>query len=93
MNNMNDINNIIEMFSEMQIPELTEIDKKIIALNDELGECYGKLSSTDYKAIKYSEGWYSEEEYKPIKTERENLRIKIREIQSELEELRKELNV
>ena len=33
-----------------------------------------KLSDTDYKAIKYAEGLISEEEYAPIKTERQHLR-------------------
>lgn len=45
-----------------------------------------ELSKTDFKAIKYSEGWYTEEEYKPIKAERETMREKIRELEKELAE-------
>ena len=30
-----------------------------------------KLSETDYKAIKYAEGWLTEEEYAPIKAQRQ----------------------
>ena len=36
-----------------------------------------KLSATDYKAIKYAEGWLSEEEYSPIRAERQALREQI----------------
>lgn len=40
-----------------------------------------QLAETDYKAIKYAEGWYSEKEYAPIKAEREALREQIRELE------------
>lgn len=46
-----------------------------------------ELSSTDYKAIKYSEGLYTNEEYEPIKKERQILRDKINKLQKELDEL------
>ena len=37
-----------------------------------------KLEDSDYKAIKYAEGFISEEEYAPIKAKREALRKQIR---------------
>lgn len=40
-----------------------------------------QLADSDYKAIKYSEGWYTEEEYQEIKEEREKLRQAIRELE------------
>lgn len=40
-----------------------------------------ELSATDYKAIKYAEGWITEEEYAPIKAERQALRDKINEFE------------
>lgn len=46
-------------------------EEKINALKKE-------LASTDYKALKYAEGWFTEEEYAPIKAMREELREKIR---------------
>lgn len=36
-----------------------------------------KLADTDYKAIKYAEGLISDEEYKPIKAERQRIRDEI----------------
>ena len=44
-----------------------------------------QLSATDYKAIKYSEGWLTEEEYAPIKAERQALREQINRLEQELE--------
>lgn len=43
-----------------------------------------KLQETDYKAIKYSEGWLTEEEYAPIKAERQALREEINRLEQEL---------
>ena len=39
------------------------------------------LKSTDYKAIKYSEGVLTEQEYAPIKAEREQARETIRQLE------------
>lgn len=36
-----------------------------------------QLADTDYKAIKYAEGWIPEADYAPIKTERQALRGQI----------------
>ena len=44
------------------------------------------LADTDYKAIKYAEGLISEEEYAPIKAERQHLRDQINELETSLAE-------
>lgn len=51
-----------------------------------------KLSTTDYEAIKYAEGWFTEEEYQPIKEERENIRIQIRSLEEDIKELEERVN-
>jgi hypothetical protein len=43
-----------------------------------------KLTATDYKAIKYAEGLYSDEEYAPTKAERQALREQIRALEAEI---------
>lgn len=43
-----------------------------------------KLAETDYKAIKYSEGWLTEEEYAPVKAERQAIREEINRLEQEL---------
>ena len=49
-----------------------------------INELKRKLSATDYKAIKYAEGLISEEEYAPIKAERESYRVQIREAEEQI---------
>ena len=43
-----------------------------------------QLAATDYKAIKYAEGWLSDEEYTQIKAERQAIRDKINELEREV---------
>lgn len=70
------IKEIIEYTKSPRYP----IDQKINALKR-------KLSATDYKAIKYAEGLLTEEEYAPIKAEREAWRVEIRELEAQLTKL------
>ena len=44
-----------------------------------------KLAETDYKAIKYAEGWLTDEEYAPIKAERQAIREEINKLEKEME--------
>lgn len=45
-----------------------------------------ELASTDYKAIKYAEGWLTDEEYAPIKAERQAIRDEINILESQMKE-------
>ena len=47
------------------------IDVQIEALNKEIGDYMLKLSQTDYRVIKYMEGFYSDEEFLPMKEQRQ----------------------
>ncbi len=51
----------------------------------QINELKKKLSETDYKAIKYAEGWYSDEEYAEEKALRESWREQIRELEAQIE--------
>lgn len=42
-----------------------------------------QLSNTDYKAIKYAEGWLTAEEYEPVRAERQALRDEINRLEEE----------
>ncbi len=53
---------------------------KILALKND-------LQKTDYKAIKYSEGWLTEEEYAETKAERQRIRDEINRLEQELNEV------
>lgn len=43
-----------------------------------------KLQQTDYKAIKYSEGWLTDEEYAETKAERQRIRDEINRLEEEI---------
>lgn len=47
-----------------------------------------ELSQTDYKAIKFAEGWISAEDYAPIKAERQAMRDEINSLQAQLDALK-----
>lgn len=51
-----------------------------------------QLSETDYKAIKYAEGLLTEEEYAPIKAERQQMRDEINRLEAELAQQDGDLN-
>ena len=53
------------------------------AKEQEIARLKKELSATDYEAIKYSEGWFTDEEYAPIKAMREELREQIRKLENE----------
>lgn len=48
---------------------------------NQITELKWELKKTDYKAVKFAEGWYSEEEYAEIKSAREDIRNQIRELE------------
>ena len=54
-------------------------------INKEISELKKKLFDTDYKAIKYSEGWLTDEEYAEAKAQREEWRKRINELEASLE--------
>ena len=63
---------------EIKADEATEINRQIRELKK-------KLFDTDYKAIKYSEGWLTDEEYAEAKAQREEWRKRINELEASLE--------
>jgi hypothetical protein len=50
----------------------------------QINELKSQLAKTDYQAIKYAEGWISEEDYAPIKAQRQSLRDQINELEEDL---------
>ena len=43
-----------------------------------------QLAATDYQVMKYAEGWISEEDYAPIKAQRQSLRDQINALEAQL---------
>lgn len=66
---------------EQQLQRQAEIDE----IQYKINETKAKLSQTDYQAIKYFEGFISEADYAPIKTQRQAWRDEINALETELE--------
>ena len=61
--------------------EITEAEyNRILAIHQEITELKFELKQSDYKAIKYAEGCYTDEEYKAVKEHRQALRDRINEL-------------
>ena len=63
---------------EIKADEATKINKEIYELKQ-------KLTQTDYKAIKYSEGLLTDEEYAEVKTQRQEWRTEINKLEEKLQ--------
>lgn len=48
----------------------------------QIAELKANLADTDYQAIKYAEGWLTDEEYEPIKEQRQAWRDEINELEA-----------
>lgn len=62
---------------------ITNVDKKIYN-EHRISELKQLLADTDYRAIKYAEGYYTEEEYAPYKALRQSYRDEINKLEEEL---------
>lgn len=59
-------------------------DERIRIANERIAELKMLLRESDYRAIKYAEGQYTEEEYAPYKALRQSYRDEINELQESL---------
>ena len=73
--------------------ELVEVNGEFVAKDDvkairkmkdaQIAELKQKLADTDYKAIKYAEGEYTDEDYTPVKEMRKEWRRAINELEEQ----------
>lgn len=67
-------------------PTIEELhNDDIQAINREINELKRKLSDTDYKAIKYSEGLLTDKEYAEVKAQRQAWRDEINRLEEKLQ--------
>lgn len=71
-----------EEFNTLTYVEPVVIDEEAIAREQEIQSLKEQLKATDYQAIKYAEGWISEEDYAPIKASRQAIRDRINELEA-----------
>ncbi len=72
---------------DMVLDEEQEKNIRRMEIADEIQVCKDALTASDYKALKYIDGLYTEEEYAVIKAERQGYRDRINELEEELESL------
>ena len=70
-------------------PQKTESMILIEQYQSEIIELKKYLSDTDYKAIKYAEGEITESDYQEVKSQRHDARVRINELESLIEQLKK----
>lgn len=61
------------------------MDNRVMEIQSEIAGLKQLLTSTDYKALKHADGALSDEEYATTKAQRQELRNKINELETELE--------
>ena len=71
----------------LQLSAEQEKEISIIEINTKINILKEQLAETDYKALKFIDGEFTEKEYAPIREERKNYRIKINELEKCLENL------
>ena len=60
------------------------MDEKTV-IQGEINALKQLLANSDYKAIKHSEGEMSEEEFAPVREQRQAWRVRINELEEQLE--------
>lgn len=60
------------------------MNTRVDEINGEILALQQLLAASDYKALKYSEGFITEDDYAETKTLRQSFRDKINELQEEL---------
>ena len=75
--------NINGVVREMTAEEIAEMSAMQTPVSMRIEMLKMELSAADYKAIKYAEGWLTEEEYAPIRAARQAIRNEINALESQ----------
>ena len=78
------VNNALTV-ENLQLSAEQEKNISIMEITVQINALKEQLAETDYKALKFIDGEFTEEEYAPIREERKNYRIKINELEKCLE--------
>ncbi len=64
-----------------------ELNNQKVEIKKQINHYKSLLSESDYRAIKYFEGYYTEEEYAPYKAQRQEYRDEINRLEEEMARL------
>ena len=88
LNHYRQIMKVVDNALTVENLQLTAEQEKEISYMEtiiQINDYKKKLEDSDYKALKFIDGEFTEEEYAPIREERKNYRIKINELEKCLE--------
>lgn len=68
--------------------EFTKNELDIMSIEYQIRNLKELLDNSDYKAIKYLEGYYTDEEYETIRVTRQSYRNQINRLESELSQIK-----
>ena len=69
-------------YRDMTAEEIAEREANQPPISERIEMLKAELASTDYKAIKYAEGWLTDAEYAPVKAARQAIRDEINKLES-----------
>lgn len=70
---------------ETEVPQVSEAERRAVAeaqRAERIAELKERLAESDYKALKYAEGWLTAEEYAAVRAERQSLRDEINRLEA-----------
>lgn len=76
----------------VKIKQLNNLTQKIEKLETELTNYKGQLVDTDYLVLKHSEGFLTDEQFSEVSKEREQLRGKVRDLETRIQYCFTEIN-
>lgn len=75
------INGITREMTAEEIAEMKAFEQSAEYKQMQITQLKAQLAESDYKAIKFAEGWISADEYASVKAERQALRDKINKLE------------
>lgn len=80
------VNNALTV-ENLQLTTEQEKNISIMEITVQINALKEQLTETDYKALKFIDGEFTEEEYAPIREERKSYRVKINELEDKLKNI------
>ena len=78
----NDVVTAMEVNQEALDEYIASLPEPVVTPEEEIAELKKKLAATDYQAIKYAEGFFTDEEYAEIRAQRQAWRDRINELEA-----------
>lgn len=77
------INGVTREMTAEELAEMQAFENSAEYKTMQILSLKNQLAETDYKAIKFAEGWISAEEYASVKAERQAIRDRINELEAD----------